>query len=520
MKNFTQKQHKNLERIAAKTTTILPFAGDTPARRAERLASVLTPDWSGFSSFCTTYLPHIFDLPWAPDHQVMFEATRACTGVIAITGFRGFGKTVIMAVAYSLWELARGETYIIHTAADSELADERTRFLHHELSQNRRLLSDFPELRPRDVDTQDFFLKNKARVRARGITQGHRGTFNPLNGKRPGLIVCDDIDQSANIGSDRVGRQKMTKIIEEIAGALDPQTPGRVIWLGNLVHPNYAICQFQELIIGDIRRDNPVFEPQHQKILKAPQRAIFAFPVENPDGSSVWPEQYPTERLAELRVQYGPAGYQREMLGLPVIDGNIFKHSWFNYYSTLPQPATIRRVWLYADPAWGEKGCFKAIIAIAYDGDRFYVTHVWIRQTHNIAFFQFLHDAHYTLDRRYGARFRAAIETTYGQARILTDFDRWAVENKLPPISYRFKRIDNRENKNLRIERTETTIETAKILFPRGQDTPTLISQFLTYPGGYLDGPDALAGCLERFTEYEVARNRISVRSFHLRNFR
>lgn len=94
------------------------------------------------------------------------------------------------------------------------------------------------------------------------------------------------------------------------------------------------------------------------------------------------------------------------------------------------------------------------------------------------------------------------------------------MENKLPPISYRFKRIDNRENKNLRIERTETTIETAKILFPRGQDTPTLISQFLTYPGGYLDGPDALAGCLERFTEYEVARNRISVRSFHLRNFR
>ena len=252
MKKFTQRQQKTLERIAAKTPSILPFAGDTPALRAERLASVLAPDWSGFSTFCTTYFPHIFTLPWAPDHRTMFEHVQDLTGVIAITGFRGLGKTVLMGVAYSLWALARGETYIIHTAADSELADERTRFLHHELSQNRRLLSDFPSSPA--TSTPGFGLKTDD-VRARGVTQGHRGTFNPLNGKRPGLIICDDIDQSANIGSQRVGRNKLTKIIEEIAGALDPQARGRVLWLGNLVHPNYAICQFRELVLDEIRRD-------------------------------------------------------------------------------------------------------------------------------------------------------------------------------------------------------------------------------------------------------------------------
>jgi len=109
---------------------------------------------------------------------------------------------------------------------------------------------------------------------------------------------------------------------------------------------------------------------------------------------------------------------------------------------------------------------------------------------------------------------RAACETTYGQARILADFDRWAQDNHLPPISHRIKRIDNKENKNLRIERTETIIETAKVLFPEGQDTPTLISQFLTYPDGYIDGCDALAGCLERFSEYDIGRNRVKVRRF------
>jgi hypothetical protein len=48
-------------------------------------------------------------------------------------------------------------------------------------------------------------------------------------------------------------------------------------------------------------------------------------------------------------------------------------------------------------------------------------------------------------------------------------------------------------------------------LFPEGQDTPTLISQFLTYPDGYIDGCDALAGCLERFSEYDIGRNRVTM---------
>ncbi|MFA6910364.1 MAG: hypothetical protein WCQ59_04505 [Candidatus Cloacimonadaceae bacterium] len=57
-------------------------------------------------------------------------------------------------------------------------------------------------------------------------------------------------------------------------------------------------------------------------------------------------------------------------------------------------------------------------------------------------------------------------------------------------------------------------VEMAKVLFPEGQDTPTLISKFLTYPDGYIDAYDALAGCLEHFSEYDVGRNRVKVRRF------
>jgi hypothetical protein len=89
----------------------------------------------------------------------------------------------------------------------------------------------------------------------------------------------------------------------------------------------------------------------------------------------------------------------------------------------------------------------------------------------------------------------------------------WCRENAQSNLSPH-RRVNNDRNKALRIERVDTVIETGQVVFPDGQDTPTLISQFLTYPQGYVDGPDALAGCLERFPEYDTGRNRTRVRSF------
>ncbi len=534
MAKFIQRQQKALAEIAAKTPHLRPFSDDNPAARAERIARVQGEGWEAFSYFCVAYFPHVFGKPFCAIHQEMFQETEYASGVIGITGFRGLGKTVLMGVVYPIWCVIRGERYVIHTAADVDLAEERTAFTLHELQNNRRLLSDWPELEPMDVDKADFYLKNKARIRARSIKQSHRGTINPRTAKRPGLIVCDDIDKEENMGSQTIGKRKMDKITQELAGALDPSEPGKVIWLGNLVHPNYAICQFQEMIIGELKAEGLTTEGTEKsrekqrerqdgtptlemnldtaKVLKTSQRALLRYSLEDAEGMSTWPEQYPDEQLPELRKRYGFSGYQREMLGQPVIEGNIFKNDWFKRYKSLPDPSKVKRVWLYADPAWGEKGCYKAVISIGYDGSRFYVINVWIRQTENTKFFRYYYDAYLELDRTYRVKMRAACETTFGQARILTDFDRWATDNHLPPISHRIKRIDNKENKNLRIERTETPIETAKVLFPEGQDMPTLVSQFCTYPDGYVDGPDALAGCLERFNEYDVGRNRVRVR--------
>ncbi|MDD3535174.1 MAG: hypothetical protein PHC50_03395 [Candidatus Cloacimonetes bacterium] len=511
MKRFTQRQSKAIARIVAKTPAVLPFAGDSPVEKSQRITRAIDNSWDGFSYFCSTYFPHIFDLPFCPAHEDMFRHTHNYFGIVGITGFRELGKTILMGVVYPIWRIARGDTFIVHIAADAQLAANRSALTHHQLSENRRILTDFPQLRTDGDDVSEFYLKNNAYILAAGINSSFRGLINPRTARRPDLIICDDIDLERNQGNQNIGRRKLRKILEEIGGAIRKSPDSVVILLGNLVHPNYSIVMYRESIIAHIRQDSPDFMPSYHHTLVMPQRKLLAYPLENPDGSSAWPEKYPAASFPQLRIRYGHTGYQREMLGFAVIDGNIFKNEWFAHYSAPPSLSKVSRVWLYCDPAWGEKGCFKAVAAIAYDGARFYLLRIWLRQTENTAFFRHLYDTTIDLLATYKARFRPSIETTFGQHRILDEFDRWARENALKPISHLFKRIDNRENKFLRIEATETTIESARLLFPVGQDTPALKSQYLSYPDGYIDGPDAIAGCLERFSEYS-SRTRVRIR--------
>lgn len=161
MAKFIQRQQKALVEIAAKTPQVRPFAGDTPRDKEERIRRATGEGWEAFQYFCITYFPHIFTKPFTNQHKEMFQETEAASGVIGITGFRGLGKTVLMGVVYPLWKIVKGCQYVIHTAADIDLACERTAFTLNELKENRRLLMDYPYLEVVEGEKDNFYLKNR-----------------------------------------------------------------------------------------------------------------------------------------------------------------------------------------------------------------------------------------------------------------------------------------------------------------------------------------------------------------------
>jgi len=433
----------------------------------------------------------------------MFNIVESSSGVTGITGFRGLGKSAMFAFIYPVWKIVRGEKYVIFGAANIEQANEKADFIKHEFENNKRLLNDFPFLKIKDTDENVFFLQNNVKIRAVSIKQTIRGTVNPRHSKRPGLIVLDDIDEETNVGNVTIGKHKKEKILHHVRGALDPQKEGKVLWLGNLTHPNFAICQFKKQIIDEIK-ENKDNVNEELLCLDGKEKRLIQIPLER-NGKSLWEAQYPTESLPRLKSELGMIGYQREMLGKSLIDGVIFKANWF-IGGMLASDIYMREIWLYIDPAWGTKGCYKSIFAIGYDGYKYYVLKAWCRQCENSKMFEYLYDTFIELRKRFSARVRFAYEANFGQQRLMTDFDNWCLHAGLQKISHYFKAIINKENKNLRIEGLEPVIESGKIVFPGGQDMPTVIGQFTSYPQGYIDACDALAGCMERFEGYGLRK--------------
>jgi hypothetical protein len=513
VKEFTKIQKKKLHEIAAKTPTIQPFLDDNPQKKRDRIKRATGEGWPAFSFFATQYFPHVITKDFCPAHKEIHDEIEINNhGVTAITGFRGLGKTVLFGPLYELWALIRGESYIVNVAADEDLAEERNMFIYNELSNNARLLNDFPELQILEGEEKDFYLRNKARVRARSIRQAVRGTINPKTGQRPGIIDCDDIDKEENIGNYKIGKRKLDKILSELLGALDPGRPGKVLWKGNLTHPNLAICQLEDLLIDEIKED-PAARPEQRKHLRSGKKLMLRFPVEDENGNSIWEQQYPTSSLPEIRKTMGMVNYQRDMLGKKIIEGKVFKWEWFKrWHKKIWKSKAYAR--LYADLAPGEKNCYKAIVGGARHDSKYYITHLRVRQEKNSAFFRAYYEAYLDLHKKHGHRFKAYVEANFDQYRsFCRDMDIWCTDNGLPSITHKIKKYYNKGKKTERIESLETIVEQAKILMPDGQDTKTLTEQFLAYPDGFLDGPDAVEGWLQQFPGYNPSRGRARVRA-------
>jgi hypothetical protein len=491
MAKFNIRQQKRLDEIGSRRPTVKVFPNDTQAKKAKRDKLAKRFNWLGFSYFCKTYLPHIFTNDFNQDHRKIFETLLAnVKGLTVITGYRGLGKTVEIAIAFVIWMICtQGLQYNIQVAADNKLSEKRTEFLHNEFKENKRISHDFPNTRPTNEAYDKFYLANNTLIEARSIESDVRGAVNPRTAKRVELIIYDDIDREKNIGNQAIGKKKKDKILGDGLGAVIQCPTGRIAVLGNEVHPNYAINQ----IAVEMDPKNT------SKHIFKDEKVFLRFKIEDDKGRSRWPEQYPDDELPKLRRTMGYATYMREMMGFPIVEGNYFKSEWFKFWVVLPKK--FRKVWMVADPSWGEKNCYKAIVVIGLaEDDKFYMIDWWADQCSNNVFYANYITRFFRYRRKYNAK--GGFEITFGQKKHLKDMDDYCKNNKFPIISHLIKRIVDKENKNQRIENLDTVIEYGLLLFCKNEYTPVFMAQFGSYPNGFIDCCDATALGMKRFTTY------------------
>lgn len=217
---------------------------------------------------------------------------------------RGCGKSTWLFHILPLW--AAAYEYRTFAAAFSDAANQAEGHLLNfkmELRTNPYLINDFPDLcepmrgkdgRPIADSAWRTIRKNGFVFDANGIDTNSLGK-NAL-GRRPDLIILDDIEKGEKNYSEYQAAQQKNTVIDDISPMGSPGY--HMVFVGTTTMPNSVMDQFRKYADG-YSEDKDLLWIKERGVNVYYYPAILA----SDDGSerSIWPEKWPLEWLTKER---------------------------------------------------------------------------------------------------------------------------------------------------------------------------------------------------------------------------
>ena len=463
-----------------------------------------------FSDWCQTYLPHYFSEPFAPFHRTMFSAVGEEGMPTFIGAFRGAGKSVLLSLARPLWTALNGGCpYFIFGSRAQRLAAQNMDYIRLELDHNERIRADYDPSARRTADSgqglktdgaeEEWTVeisspaasarkKNHSRARpclksikfeAFGIGMSPRGRRHGQY--RPLEFIGDDLEDAELARNPQREKHLWDWMMDEVVPALEPERWVFTV-LSTMFGPGCMLEQARELAGKN--------DPKGRALGR-----LFLQPVTDARGHSVWPERFGDNALARVRAQIGLRNWMRNFTMVAEDPDKPFQPGWFREYdeSDLADRSELDVV-AFLDPALSEspKGCPRALIIVGCDrktGIR-YVRDAWIgRGTPNDMVEKIFEANERWRPRVFG------IESNGGYALIKPLLESRAAGKSWVPARY----VNHSLAKELRIEGLAPAMEAGRWRFPANPNAGIKIlqDQFASYPDGFVDGPDAAAGCDE-----------------------
>lgn len=256
-------------------------------------------------AFAGVYLSPRYDQPQpTPDfHRECWQRYCSPHPACATAAPRNHAKSTGLTHDFILANVCfRIEDYVILVGASEEMAIEHLSDIANEFRENEALIRDFKIKGFITEQKTDIIVEctdgHQFRILARGAEQKIRG--RKWRGKRPGLIVCDDLEDDEQVeNKDR--RAKFRKwFFRACKQALRDR--GRIRVHGTILH-------FDSLL-------NHLCKNKAWRSRKYRAHASFQ------DFSQIlWPEKFPESRLREIRQEFinegDSAGYSQEYLNDP-----------------------------------------------------------------------------------------------------------------------------------------------------------------------------------------------------------
>ncbi len=487
------------KRIGEQTEPIKDESEKDKRARINRLLKV-----SNFEAFCKFYFPHYIDSDFGWFHKRAARKILGSNNVFAVLEWaREHAKSVFADIFMPTWLIATGQLTGMILGSDTEpKAKKLIGDFEAELRNNKRFISDFGNQNIIGTWRNGHFqTSNGIGCWAFGIGQNPAGVREGAN--RPNYGVIDDASSKKKAKNQTIIKEDLDWILGEFMGTLSIKGK-RFVFANNRTAKNDLTAH----IVGDIEENDPKRKGIiHIKVFATEDPKTHKLLLIENGGVPAWPRY----TIDHLSIRIGEMGYRnsmRQFYHLHIEDGNVFLPEHLPWGKMLPLDKYDALI-VYNDPSFkgAKTNDFKAIVLIGKVGYRYHLLWAWVRQASRGA----MVGAHYDIAEIVaskakvieieGGTLREVLCRHYMEANFMQDMllEEYVLEGDSRNYQLRI-RADKRKkpDKVGRIEDLSPVAERGYLIFNeklrKNPDMNTLRDQFLTFPNGKDDGPDAVEG--------------------------
>lgn len=270
-----------------------------------------------------TLFPDLFPTDWSDPHDQIFELIdKPDSKKKIIAAPRGIGKTTIARTKAKKGILFREYEFIVYISKSATFAEMQTENIKRELLSNKEVKEMFGNIKINEnPDIDEAFSKSawvafgRTLVLPRGAGQQIRGLN--WNGKRPQLIIVDDLEDKKLVQSE--DNRKYLK---------------DWFYSDTLNSVNKYLDDWEVLYIDTIKHEDSLAA----NLIDAPDWSSIVLSICNENFESLVPNYMSTQEIKEAMDAHRDSGmidsFYMEYMNKPIsTEDAVFKPEYVNYYS-------------------------------------------------------------------------------------------------------------------------------------------------------------------------------------------
>jgi len=409
--------------------------------------------------------------------------------------YRSGAKSVHVSMGIPIFLYTKGQLRFMLLIGETDIkAKILISDIQSELQYNQRFINDYGrKFKFGDWSAGKFSTIDGARFVAMGFGQSPRGLRE--GGERPDYIDIDDVDSKKHVRNDRIMRESVDYIMEDVMGCFDSSDNSRerFVYANNNFHKNSITNRLKTEFKAYIKADKEAgVKTQYTVFTVTAVKDLVNF-------EPTWPEKTTAEYWKAKYIKRRRS-FLREFMHRHVEEGKIFKPEWFQFKKMLPL-SKYDALMLYGDMSYKDQGDFKGLILMGKVKREYHFIFTFLRQTSRRLAAEWLYNLY--VDKhlhRYSITYK--IEGLFAQDEFINDFDLEGDARGFHIPIIADKR--GKANKEDRIESTEGYFERLWTFFNQDekdhQDQIELRDQYLAFEkgsGAHDDGPDCAHGCFD-----------------------